>query len=464
MPGNCSPYQRSSTLIVAFTLVLLLSFCPATDATAQQSGGPLYLAEVNGIVTAPTIDYLRRAVQVAEASSADALIISYNSNGGVLRDVRVFAAEIVQARVPIVVFIAPRGTQAGPAGALFVTSAHISALAPDTSFGSPFPLAQVDEALSQQTRDLLLDDMSAQMRKWNETRGRNAEWIDRAVREGVILNNQQAISLDPPAIDIVAADQRELLTLLDGRIVTLDDGRTVRISSIGRTPTFIEPTFLESLRLALADPTVAFALLVLGAMAIYLELSTPGVGLFAGAGLLLMIGAAAGLLVLPVLWWAMTLVILGLVLIGAEFVAPTHGGLMIAGLVMLGIGGGNLIDTTQAPGANVAWWALLIVIGGIAATAALGLALALRSRKRPAAIGVEALVGRLAQVRRRLDPQGMVFVEGALWQAISESDPVEAGEWVRVVAVHNLRLIVRPLEHEESTPREAQPPSQGRVV
>lgn len=255
-----------------------------------------------------------------------------------------------------------------------------------------------------------------------------------------------------------------MLTLIDGRIVTLDDGRTVRISSIGRTPTLIEPTLFESLRLALADPTVAFALLVLGSMAIYLELSTPGVGLFAGAGLLLLLGAAAGFLALPVLWWAMTLVILGLVLIGAEFVAPTHGGLMITGLVMLGIGGGNLIDATQAPGAGVAWWALLIVIGGIAATAALGLALALRSRKRPAATGVEALVGRLAQVRQRLDPRGMVFVEGALWQAISETDPVEVGDWVRVVAVHNLQLIVRPLGSEESTAREAQSPSEGRVV
>jgi membrane-bound serine protease (ClpP class) len=178
----------------------------------------------------------------------------------------------------------------------------------------------------------------------------------------------------------------------------------------------------------------------------------------------LLLGAAAGFLVLPIVWWGMTLVILGLVLIGAEFVAPTHGGLMITGLAMLGVGGGNLIDATQAPGAGVAWWALLIVIGGIAATAAAGLALALRSRKRPAAIGTEALIGRLAQVRRRLDPRGMVFVEGALWQAISESEPVEVGDWVRVVAVHNLQLIVRPLESEEPAPQEAQPPSGGRVV
>ncbi|MBO9324002.1 MAG: nodulation protein NfeD [Roseiflexus sp.] len=464
MPAHCSPYQRSGMLVVALATALLLLTLPDKSVTAQQSGGPLYAVEVNGIVTAPTIDYLRRAVQIAEASSADALIISYSSTGGVLREVRVFAAEIVQARVPIVVFITPRGTQAGPAGAIFVTAAHVSALAPDTSFGSPFPLAQVDETLSQQTRDLLLDNVSAQMKKWNETRGRNADWIDRAVREGVILNNQQAISLDPPAVDLVAADQRELLTLLEGRTVTLDDGRTVRISALGRTPTLIEPTLFESLRLALADPTVAFALLVLGSMAIYLELNTPGVGLFAGAGLVLLLGAAAGFLVLPIVWWGMTLVILGLVLIGAEFVAPTHGGLMITGLAMLGVGGGNLIDATQAPGAGVAWWALLIVVGGIAATAAAGLALALRSRKRPAATGTEALIGRLAQVRRRLDPRGMVFVEGALWQAISESEPVEVGDWVRVVAVHNLQLIVRPLESEEPAPQEAQPPSGGRVV
>lgn len=464
MPASGFLHQRGTLLIVALAAALLLLLWPAGRTTAQQSGGPLYLVEVQGIVTAPTLDYLRRAVQVAEASGADALIISFSSSGGVLRDVRIFAAEMARARVPIVVYVAPRGTQAGPAGALFVTAAHVSALAPDTSFGSPFPLAMVDEALSQQTRDLLLDNASAQMRAWNEARGRNTDWIDRAVREGVILNNQQAINLNPPAVDLVAADRQELLTLLEGRIITLSDGRTVRITSLGRAPAPIEPTLFESLRLALTNPTLAFALLVLGALAIYLELASPGVGFFAGLGLVLLLAAAAGLLALPVQLWALALMILGLLLIGAEFVAPSHGGLMITGLAFLGIGGGNLIDMTQAPGASVAWWALVIVIGGIAATAALGLMLALRSRSRPATTGREGLVGQLAEVRQRLDPRGMVFVEGALWQAISEAGAVEVGDWVRVVAVHNLQLIVRPLESDEAIERGPRSPSDGRVT
>lgn len=459
MPVLCAIIRRSLLWMLMLAAGAVLLAEPSGRVAAQQSGGPLYIVEVRGIITAPTIDYLRRALQVAEASNADALIILVSSSGGVLGDVRVFAAEIARARVPVIVYVMPRGTQAGPTGAFLVSAAHFSALAPDTSFGSPFPLATVDETLSQQTRDLLLDSVSMQMRQWNATRGRNVDWIDRAVREGVILTNQQAINMNPPAVDLVAADQPELLTLLEGRNITLADGRTVRIASLGRTPAPIAPTLFEQIRLALTEPTLAFSLLVMGALAIYLELASPGIGVFGAVGAIFLIAAIAGMLALPIQWWALVLMIIGLALIGVEFVAPTHGGLMIIGLALLGLGGGNLIDTAQAPGAGVAWWALLIVIGGIALTAAVALMLALRSRGRPAAIGSEALVGQLAEVRRRLEPRGMVFIDGALWQAISEAGTIETGDWVRVVAVHNLQLIVRPLDQDDAIQREARAPA-----
>jgi len=219
----------------------------------------------------------------------------------------------------------------------------------------------------------------------------------------------------------------------------------VQLATLGRVPAAIAPTAFESLRLALADPTVAFALLILGAMAIYLELASPGVGVFVGIGLVLLAAAGAGLAVLPLRWWAVLLLLGALVLIGAEFVVHSHGGLTVAGLALLVVGALNLVDPEQAPGAGVAPWAIGIVAAGVAGTAAVGVTLALRSRARPAALGREALVGRLAEVRQALDPRGMVFVDGALWQAISEAGDAEPGDWVRVTAVHNLQLIVRPL-------------------
>jgi membrane-bound serine protease (ClpP class) len=306
----------------------------------------------------------------------------------------------------------------------------------------------VDDALTQQTRDLVLDSVTNQIRAWNAQRGRNTEWVDRAVREGVVLNNEQASALSPPAVDLVAASQDELLTLLNGRQVKLQDGHSVQLATLGRGVTSIEPTIWESLRLALANPTVAFVLLVLGALSLCLEFAAPGTTLFAGVGIVLLVAAGLGLLALPLNWWAALLLALALALIVAEFVAYTHGALAVTGLALLTVGALNLIDAEQAPGVLIAVWVVVLVGLALATLVALGIWLAVRSRDQPAATGQAAMVGKLAEVRQRLDPDGMVFVEGALWQAISEDGSVEIGDWVRVTAVHNLRLVVRSLATE----------------
>jgi len=434
------------------TLILLLAlaaFDSVGPVSAQAAPGPIYVAEAQGTITSVTIGYLRNALHVAEASNANLLLIQLSSTGAVLRDARPFAGEIAAARVPVVVYVAPTGTDSGAAGALFLSAAHLSAMAPGTTFGSAYPLAQVDEALTQQTRDLVLDSVTNQIRAWNADRGRNVEWVDRAVREGMLLTNEQASALRPPAVDLVAASQAELLTLLDGRQVTLHDGRAVQLATLGRKVTLIAPTAWESVRLALANPAVAFVLLVLGALSLCLEFAAPGASIFAGIGMVLLVLAGLGLFVLPLNWWAALLLVLALGLIVAEFIAHSHGALAVTGLALLVMGALNLIDAQQAPGVMIAVWVVALVGLALATLVALGIWLALRSRGQPAATGEQAMLGRLAEVRQRLDPDGMVFVEGALWQAISEDGSVEAGDWVRVTAVHDLRLVVRPLGDEE---------------
>ena len=421
-----------------------------TAAAAQPARGPILTVGAEGTLTSVTVGYLRRALHLAEASDASVLIIRLGSGGGVLRDIRPFAIEIAKARVPVVVYVAPTGAQAGAAGALFLSAAHISAMAPGTSFGSPYPLTRVDAALTEQTRDMVLDSVTDQIRDWNESRGRNTDWVDRAVREGVVLTNEQAISTNPPTVNLVAADQEELLTLLEGRVVKLADGRSVQLATLGRAASPVVPTLWERLRLALADPTVAFVLLVVGALAIYLELAAPGTTIFAGVGAVLLAGAVIGLISLPVRWWSVLLLLLAFGLIGVEFFTPAHGALVITGIALLVVGALTLIDPAQAPETAIALWVVLLVALGLATVAAIGVWLALRTRTQPVTTGQEAMIGKVAEVRRRLDPDGMVFVEGALWQAVSEDGAVEPGDWVRVVATHDLRLIVRRLETEEA--------------
>jgi membrane-bound serine protease (ClpP class) len=418
---------------------------------AQPANGPVFAADIQGTITSVTIGYLRRALRQAEAANATVLVIQMSNSGAVLRDAREFAGQIAAARVPVVVYVAPGGTDSGAAGALFLSAAHIAAQAPDTRFGSPYPLTQVDSALTQQTRDLLLDTVTNQIRGWNAARGRNTEWVDRAVREGVVLDNQQASALKPPAVDLVAANRTELLTLLEGRQVKLQDGRSVKLATLGRSVFEVAPSAWESVRLALADPTIAFVLLVLGALAICLEFAAPGTSIFAGVGVVLLLAAGLGLWVLPLRWWALLLLLLALGLLVGEFAVHTHGALAVAGIALLGVGSLNLIDPAQAPNTVIALWVIILVGLALLTFVALGVWLALRSRERPVATGQETLVGRLAEVRQQLDPDGMVFVEGALWRAISENGTVDVGDWVRVTAVHDLRLVVRRLDDEGKT-------------
>lgn len=411
----------------------------------RQLRGPIYSAEIHGVITSVTIAYLRRVLQLAEAADANVLIIQMSPTGGVLRAMRPFAGEIASAHVPVVVYIAPQGTQAGTAGALFLSAAHINALAPRTSFGSPDPLAQVDAVLSQQTRDLVLDSVADQLRSWNAARGRNTDWAIRAVREGVVLTNEQAIAAHPPAVDLVAADRDELLTLLEGRAVELKDGRGVQLATLGQTVTPVEPTLWEALRLALANPTMVFLLLSLGALALYLELSAPGTSLFAGVGVVLLAGAVAGLLVLPIQVWSLLLLLLGFLLIGVEFFVPIHGALVVTGIALVLVGALNLIDPIQAPGITINLWVVpvaALVLGGLAACSIWA---AVRNRSRPVLTGIESLIGCVGLAISDLAPQGMVRVDGEVWSAMADGEPIHAGDQVQIVAVEGVTIWVQPL-------------------
>lgn len=432
-------------LLVLFSGFALLLAFPA-PATGQQAGA-LYLVELDGVVTSVSTGYVRRALREAEAASVEALIIRLGSQGGVLRELRALARELHDAKVPVVVYVAPEGTASGAAGALLLSAAHIAVMAPNTSFGSPYPLAQLDNILLAETRQLLLDDLSGQLREWNRERGRGTDWVERGVGDGVVVSNQQAAAAEPPAVNLVAPSIAELPALLDGRVVTLADGTLRTLRTLGADPTPVVPTAWEQLRLLLANPTVAFLLFVLGGVAIYCELANPGSTLFAGLGLVLLAASIfGGLLVLPVRPLAIVGLILAFGLLAADLFAPSHGGLTVAALAVLVVSGLNLLDPLQAPGAGVALWALGAVVAALGSLAVAGMWLVVRAQSRPLATGSEGLVGKLAEARQPLDPEGLVFVDGALWRAVSADGQVEKGDWVRVTAVEGLRLIVQRLE------------------
>ncbi|MBX0328891.1 nodulation protein NfeD [Oscillochloris sp. ZM17-4] len=446
--GNVA-HPRPTWRIVRAAIYLIIALAPllAAPPARAQADGPIYTVAVDGVISRYTVGYLRRALRDAEAAQATALVIRLGSEGAVLRDVRGLAADVAAAKVPVVVYVAPGGTDAGAAGAWLLSAAHLAAMAPGTSFGVSSPLAEPTGAVSPQVRDLFLAEVTRQLGTWNRDRGRSDAWVDRAAREGAVFTNEQAVGLNPPAIDIVARDEQDLLTSLEGRAVTLEDGSQVVLRTLGRGSRPLEPSLWEQLLLLLSDPTIAFLLLVMAGIAIYAEFATPTVGILAGIGSVLLISSLIGLLALPVNWLSFLGILIAFGLVAADLFVPSHGAMTVVGLVVLIISAFTLFDSAQAPGVAVAFWAIALVSLLIAGFAAIGVYMVVRTRSRPITTGQEGLIGRLAEVRRRLAPEGMVFVDGALWRAVCDNGEAEVGEYVRIVGVYELRLTVhRPDE------------------
>lgn len=444
-----SPYPTPHWRSVWRYFIIGLLWSVLVTGIAAQSTQPVYVAEYEGVLSTYAAGYLQRALHEAEAANAQVLVMQLTPHGAVLEEVRKLANDIANARVPVVVYIGPSGHDAGAAGSWLLPAAHIAAMAPDSRFGIATPLFVPTMGMSNDTQELLLNEQLQQFEAWGQAHNRNVDWADTALRSGFIATAAQAIEAQPPIIDLVARDRTELLQRLEGRVVTLADGRQITLATLGARPFVVEVNLLEAFLIVLANPTVVFLLLIMAGLAFYAEFLSPTVGILAGLGVLLLIGAIIGMIALPVQWLSVLGILIAFGLIAADLFVPSHGTLTVIGVGIMIASALTLFDATQAPGVVVALWVIILVAMIIAIFAVTGVWLALRSRNRPVTTGQEGLIGRLAEVRQRLDPEGMVFVEGALWRAVCENGTAEAGEWVRVTGIYALRLTVRRLEPSE---------------
>ncbi len=436
--------------IYAIALALWLGWWTISSGAAAQSVNPVYLAEYDGVLSSYAAGYIRRALREAEAANAQALIVQLTPRGAVVQEARALASDLAAARIPVIVYITPAGHDAGAAGSWLLPAAHIAAMAPGSRFGIAAPLFAPSPGLSESTQDLLLGEQLQQFSAWGVERNRNVEWAETALRSGFIATAAQAIEANPPIIDLVVRDQAELLQRLEGRVVTLADGSQTTLATLGQRPFVVDVNLVEAFLLVLANPTVVFVLLIMAGLAFYAEFLSPTVGILAGLGVLLLAGAIIGMIALPVQWLSVLGILLAFGLVATDLFVPSHGTLTVIGVGIMIASALTLFDTAQAPGVAVALWVVILVAVLIALFALSGVWLALRSRDRPVTTGQEGLIGRIAEVRKRLDPEGMVFVEGALWRAVCENGTAEEGELVRITGIYALRLTVQRIDPESS--------------
>ncbi len=397
--------------------------------------------QVEDAISPVTSRYMVDAIHAAEREHAAALVIQLDTPGGLDTSMREAAKAILSARVPVIVWVGPSGARAASAGVFITMAAHVAAMARGTNIGAAHPVSIGGPATTDTTMAAkVVNDAVAYARAIAQTRGRNADWFERAVRESVSIDAEGAVR--EGICDLIADDIPSLLKRVDGRVVLLPAGpETLRTqeSAVRERRMSLRERVLS----IITNPNIAYLLFLAGILGIFFELSSPGAilpGVIGGISLILALFAFQSL---PVNYAGVLLVLLAIVMFLAEIKVPSHGALSIGGVISLLLG--SLMLIRGGPAGSVS---LIVIVPAILVTAAFfifAVAMALRAQKRRTVTGREGMVGEIARVVANLSPEGKVLVRGEIWSASSDR-PVPAGDSVRIVSVIGLRLQVTPIE------------------
>ena len=417
--------------------VALLTLPVATAAAVA----PVATIDIEGVISPVTLRLVGIAIDRAQAEGAQALVIQLDTPGGLERSMRAIVQRMMNAEVPVVVFVAPTGARAASAGVFITMAAHVAAMAPATNIGAASPVALgggADKTMMKKVEN----DAAAFIRTVALERGRNADWAEKAVRQAVAITEREAVKLK--VVDLVADSIPDLLDKIDGRTVKLPK-RTTTLATKGAPVRPIEIGFRDRFLNVITDPNVAYVLMMLGMLGLFFELSNPGVilpGVIGGISLILAFFAFQSL---PINYAGLLLILFGIVLLVAEIKIVSHGVLAIGGIISMALGSLMLFDSPEV-GFRVSWWVIAPTVGATAGLFLFVVAAGVRALGRPPATGAEGLIGKTASVRERLAPEGQVMVSGEIWRAVAEGEPVEIGGQVRIVAVDGLTLKVAKSE------------------
>lgn len=405
-------------------------------------------------------EYVVGAIQFANKENADLILLVIDTPGGYIKNVEKIQRAIIESKVPVVAFVYPSGARAASGGVFVAVASDFIAMAPGTTIGSAHPVSGLPLPISptnpqdpnekQKSQDsVMLDkivnDLNAHLRSISEIRGRNPEPIQQMVKESISLTEKEA--LEQKVIELIAKDQNELFENLKGRTLKRFDGSETKLPSVFNDPKLINMTFRQKILSSIASPEIAFILLLLGALGLFVEFKSPGLifpGVIGGIAILLYL---LSLPLLPVNAVGVLLVLLGIVFFILEIKVVSYGILGIGGTVALIIGSLMLYRGNPLTGEGLHISFVLPVVLSFVAILAFLVYLAIKAFKNPVQAGAETLIGQTAVVKEDIVPPkaGKVFVFGEYWSAISEKH-ISAEMKVKIVGIDGMVLKVEPLE------------------
>ena len=427
-------FKTGLRLSYIFALVSLLTMS-FVSSTVNAGSSNIEVLRIEGTIVPVVADYIERGISEAE-SKGSTCIIELDTPGGLLSSTEKIVQRILNARVPIVVYVSPHGSWAASAGTFITISAHIAAMAPGTSIGAAHPVS-VGEEMPEDVAKKVTEYSSAWIRSIAEMRGRDSEQAELAVRESKSFTSDEA--LEANLIDLQADTLESLISQIDGRKVTLATGEEVVIDTSGYVLSKNEMSGVERFLHVISDPNIAYILMSLATIGLITEISNPG-KIFPGvAGGISLLMAFYSLGVLNAYWGGVLLILFAFGLFVAEVYTPTFGILTAGGITSLVMGSLTLFSHSSVE-VNRGLIAVVTIV--MAIFVAFLIWAVVQGQRRRVATGAEGLVGAVAVAQTALAPKGTVLVEGELWAATVDDGRVKPGEEVVVTKVEKLKLVV----------------------
>jgi membrane-bound serine protease (ClpP class) len=420
-------------LIPVLGLLLLAGW--ANGATAPRA---VYVLPAVGSINPGLTEFIVEGIRLAELENAEALVIELDTPGGLETSMRRIVQAITNAKVPVVVYVYPRGARAASAGVFVTMAADVAAMAPGTNIGAAHPVSVGMGKADKTMEKKLVNDMVASGRSLALERRRNADWIEKAIRESVSIPATEAVKLK--VVDLMADNLEDLLTKINGRKVEVG-GKQLVLHTAGVTVKEIPEGLRFRVLKYIADPNIAYILMMIGLAGLYFELAHPGVVLPGVVGGICLLLAFFAFQTLPINFIGILLILLAFIFFILEFKITSYGLLSLAGLVSLLLGGMMLYRGGEG-GVDISWSVLIPTVAIVSLFFILVAGIVFRSHLIRPMTGSAGMVGNRGVAYTPLNPEGQVFVHGEYWQAVSD-EPIAKGETVVVLEVADLTVRVR---------------------
>jgi membrane-bound serine protease (ClpP class) len=443
----------------------------------ESSGKLVTLLQVQDAIGPATSDFIRKGIAHAAEQNAILVVLEMDTPGGLDTAMREIIQAILASPVPVVTYVSPQGARAASAGTYILYASHVAAMAPATNLGAATPVAiggtpapspapeedpdaPSDEAADDEESESpeparaapepgtaserkAINDAVAYIRSLAERRGRNSDWAERAVRSAESLSAEAALANG--VIDLIATDIADLLGQLDGRELVVDNETRI-LATTGVAIERFEPDWRTRFLAVISNPTVAYMLMLLGIYGLIFEGYNPGAIIPGVVGAIAILLALFAFQILPVNYAGLALIVLGVILMIAEFMVPSFGALGLGGVVAFIFGSLILVDT-DVPGFAVATPLILSIATAAAALLFGTVWLAMRARQAPVVTGVEQLTRLPASALQDFEREGDVLVRGERWRARS-STPIKKGQTLQITRVDGLTLEVVPVVND----------------